>query len=70
VGLPVLAATLATGVIVSTVQAATRQSDATVSVVPRLLAAGGALLIFGTWMVAVMQGFWLDLWLHLPEMVK
>lgn len=70
VSLPVLGAVLATGLLVSTMQAATRQTDPTVSTVPRLLAAGGALLIFGGWMVAVMQVFWMELWLHLPEMVR
>jgi len=70
VSLPVLGAVLATALLVSTVQAATRQTDPTVSTVPRLLAAGGALLIFGGWMVAVLQVFWMELWLHLPEMVR
>ena len=68
--LPMLAATLVVGLLVSAAQAATRQSDASVSAVPRLLAAGGALLVFGGWMIAVMQGFWLSLWTHLPEMVR
>jgi len=55
---------------VAAVQSALRQSDATVSAVPKLLAAGGALLIFGGWMVAVLGGFWIDLWTSLPEMLR
>jgi len=70
VSLPVLGAVLAVGLLASTLQAATRQTDPTVSTVPRLLAAGGALLLFGGWMIAVLQGFWLELWRHLPEMVR
>ena len=70
VALPVLGTTLAVGLLASTIQAATRQTDPTVSTVPRLLAAGGATLLFGGWMIAMLQGFWLDLWAHLPEMVR
>ncbi len=65
-----LGAVVGVGLAVSAVQAALRQSDATVAVVPRLLAAGGALLIFGGWMVAVLSGFWLELWSSLPEIVR
>ena len=42
VALPVLGTTLAVGLLAATIQAATRQTDPTVSTVPRLLAAGGA----------------------------
>jgi flagellar biosynthesis protein FliQ len=70
VALPMLAAAVAAGLAVAAVQAALRQTDATVSTVPRLLAAGGALLIFGGWMVAVLGGFWVELWTNLPEMMR
>jgi flagellar biosynthetic protein FliQ len=65
-----LAAALTAGLAASAVQSALRQSDPTVSVVPRILAAGGALLVFGGWMVAMLGGFWLDLWTALPEMLR
>lgn len=65
-----LAAAVAAGLAVAAAQAALRQTDVTVSTVPRLLAAGGALLIFGGWMVAVLGGFWLELWTNLPEMMR
>ncbi len=45
-------------------------ADPTISTVPKILAAGAALLIFGGWMVALMSDFWLDLWQSLPEIVK
>ncbi|MGI5818249.1 MAG: flagellar biosynthetic protein FliQ [Armatimonadota bacterium] len=70
VALPMLAAALTAGLAASAVQSALRQSDPTVSVVPRILAAGGALLVFGGWMVAMLGGFWLDLWTALPEMLR
>lgn len=65
-----LGAAVAAGLAVSAVQSALRQSDPTVSTVPKLLAAGGALLIFGGWMVAMLGGFWLELWTALPEIVR
>ena len=68
--LPMLGAAVAAGLAVAAVQSALRQSDPTVAVVPRIVAAGGALLIFGGWIVAVLGGFWLDLWTHLPEIVR
>lgn len=68
--LPVLSGAVVAGLLVAAVQGALRQSDATVSVVPRLLAAGAALMIFGGWMTAVLGDFWLELWSHLPEMVR
>lgn len=70
VALPMLGAVVAAGLAVSAVQSALRQSDPTVSAVPRILAAGGALLIFGGWMAAMLGGFWLELWGHLPEIVR
>lgn len=70
VALPILAAVVGAGLAVAAAQSALRQSDPTVSVVPRILAAGGALLIFGGWMVAMLGGYWLELWSNLPEMVQ
>jgi len=70
VALPMLGAAVAAALAVSAVQSALRQSDPTVATVPKLLAAGGALLIFGGWMVAAIGGFWLDLWTSLPEIVR
>jgi len=70
VALPVLSASVAVGLLISAAQAALRQSDTTLTVAPRLLAAGGMLLIFGGWMVTVLGGFWGELWRHLPEIVR
>jgi flagellar biosynthetic protein FliQ len=70
VALPLLGAAVAAGLAVSGLQSALKQSDPALSVVPRMLAAGGALLIFGGWMVAVLGGFWIELWRSLPEMMR
>lgn len=70
VALPPLGAAVTAGIAACALQSAMKQSDSTLSVVPRLLAAGGAVLIFGSWMVAVLSGFWLELWAFIPEMVR
>ena len=68
--LPMLGGAVAAGLIVCGLQSALRQSDPTVAVVPRLLAAGGALLIFGRWIVSLLATFWVDLWSSLPQMMR
>jgi len=70
VALPMLAAAVLTGLVMSAFQAAMRQSDPTLAVAPRLLAVGGAVLIFGGWIAAVIAGFWLELWHWLPQIVR
>jgi len=70
VALPPLGATLLAGLGVAAAQSALRQSDPTVSVVPRLLAAGAAALLFGAWMAGTLTGFWIDLWAALPQLVR
>ncbi len=67
--LPMLGGAVAAGLAIAGIQSAMRQSDPTLSVVPRLLAAGGALLIFGRWIIALVGGFWLDLWTSIPHML-
>ncbi len=67
--LPPLGAAFLAALGASFIQARTG-GDPTVSTVPKILAAGAALLIFGSWMIAVMSDFWVDLWQSLPEIIK
>lgn len=67
--LPPLAAAFLAAVGVGYIQSRT-SSDATISAVPKLLAAGAALLIFGAWMAAIVSDFWLELWQALPEIIR
>ena len=67
--LPPLGAAFLVALAVGFIQSRTG-GDPTVSTVPKILAVGAALLIFGTWMVALMSDFWLELWRSLPEIVK
>ena len=67
--LPPLGAAFLAALVVSLIQARLG-GDPTISVVPRIIAAGAALLLFGAWMVAIMSEFWLELWRSLPEMIR
>ena len=67
--LPPLAAAFLAAAGVSLIQARTGGDPATYTV-PKILAAGAALLIFGGWMVALMSDFWIELWQSLPEIIK
>ena len=54
---PVLLLGLAVGVTVSIVQAATQIQEASLSFIPKLIAVGVAMLIFGPWMLRVLVDF-------------
>lgn len=68
--LPPLAAAALAGFAVGLLQSATGQQDQAVSVVPRLLAAGAAVLIFGMWLASLATDFCYRLWTSLPELIR
>jgi flagellar biosynthetic protein FliQ len=51
VAAPILLTTLIVGVIISVLQVATQLQEATLSYVPKLLAAAGILIALGPWML-------------------
>lgn len=57
VAAPILLAVLVVGVVVSILQAATQINEATLSFVPKLLAAIGVSVLMGPWMVSVLVDF-------------
>ena len=65
---PMVAAALA-GFAVGLLQSATGQNDQAVSFVPRILAAGAAVMVFGMWLISLATDFWYRLWASLPELV-
>lgn len=67
--LPPITAAALVGFAMGLLQSATGQQDQAVSFVPRLLAAGGAVLIFGMWLAALATDFCYQLWANLPELV-
>lgn len=62
VSLPVLLAVVAVGLLTGSLQQWLGNSDPVAQTPPRLLAALGALLVFGAWMLAVLAHYWSALW--------
>jgi flagellar biosynthetic protein FliQ len=67
---PVLLIGLATGVIVSVLQAATQINDQTLVIVPKILVTLLTLMILGSWMLQMYLDFMRTLFLSLPQFVK
>lgn len=63
---PVLVAALATGVLVSIIQAATQIQEQTLSFVPKILMITLALMLCGPWIMQTMMGFTTDLFNGIP----
>jgi flagellar biosynthesis protein FliQ len=66
VSLPVLGLTLLVGLAVSVVQVLTQIQEMTLSFVPKLLVAGGAIVVFGPWMLQTLCQFTVRLWARIP----
>jgi flagellar biosynthesis protein FliQ len=65
---PVLGITLAVGVVVSLVQVTTQIQEASLTFIPKLIAAGIALILFGPWMLRKLTQFAVQLWTGIPAM--
>lgn len=66
--LPVLGVTVLVGLVVSVLQVVTSIQEASISFVPKLLAAGVAMVAFGPWMLRTLCGFTVALWTRIPAM--
>lgn len=66
VAAPALLATLAMGIIVSIVQAATQINEQTLAFIPKIIAMTIALVLFGPWILQVMMGFTVELFRQIP----
>lgn len=66
--LPVLAVTMAVGLVVSVFQVLTQIQEASLSFVPKLFAAGVVLVACGPWMLRTLCGFATNLWTRIPSM--
>lgn len=66
---PVLLASLAIGLVVSLFQAVTQINEATLTFLPKILAAGLALAFFLPWMVSLLTGFASKILINLPEYI-
>ncbi len=67
---PVLAFGLVVGLVVSVFQAATQIQEASLSFVPKIIAAAAALVLFGPWMLRSMMTFTTKLLLSIPTLAR
>lgn len=65
---PVLGITLVIGLAVSVLQVSTQIQEMSLTFIPKLLAAGTALIFFGPWMLRKLTQFTVQLWTGIPAM--
>ena len=64
---PVLIACVLVGLIISILQAVTSIKDMTLTIVPKLLAVGVVVLIFGNWMLQVALKFTIEIFSYIQK---
>lgn len=64
---PILITCLVVGVTVTLFQAVTSIRDMTLTIVPKLLAVGAVILLFGGWTLQVMLRFATDIFAHIQN---
>jgi flagellar biosynthesis protein FliQ len=67
--LPILGLTLAVGLVVSILQVITQIQEMSMTFIPKLIAAGVSLLLFGPWMLSQITQFAKQLWMNIPSIV-
>lgn len=65
-GLPILIASLAVGLLVSIFQAVTQLQEPTLTFIPKILAVIAVLVFAGPWMMNTLLSFTIDLWGLIP----
>jgi flagellar biosynthetic protein FliQ len=68
VSLPLLGVALAVGLIVGIFQAATSINEMTLSFIPKLVAVGIAMAVFGGWMIATIVEFTRSVFQRIPAL--
>lgn len=66
--LPVLGLTMLVGLFISIVQVVTQVQEVSLTFVPKIFAAGFALIVFGPWMLKKLSQFATQLWSGIPAM--
>lgn len=67
---PLLLTVLIVGLVISIIQAATQVNEMTLAFVPKLLAAGSALVILGPWLINTMVDYIQSLINMIPQLVQ
>lgn len=65
---PLLLVALGVGLFIGVIQAATSINEATLSFIPKLLALGTSLALFGGWQIAMMVDYTRDIYKRIPAM--
>jgi flagellar biosynthetic protein FliQ len=68
VAMPVLGLTMLVGLAISIVQVVTQVQEMSLTFVPKLVAAGVAIVVFGPWMLRTLCQFASQLWASIPAM--
>jgi flagellar biosynthetic protein FliQ len=68
VGGPLLAASLAIGMLVSIFQAVTQINEQTLSFVPKIITVAGVLAFLGPWMATTLVGYMVSVFNALPQL--
>jgi len=68
VGAPVLLASLAVGLVIGVVQAATSVSEATLAFVPKVIVVAAVLVIFGASMMGLVEDFQRDIFMSIANL--
>ncbi len=66
VSFPLLGVALVVGVVVGIVQAATSINEMTLSFIPKLIAVGGAIVLFGNWQLGVLMDYLREIYQRIP----
>jgi flagellar biosynthetic protein FliQ len=70
IGGPLLAASLAVGMVVSVFQAVTQINEATLSFVPKILVTAAALALLGPWMATTLISYMVGTFNMLPTLAR
>ncbi len=65
---PLLVVALAVGLVIGIIQAATSVNESTLSFIPKLIALGLALALFGGWQLAMLMDFTKDIYKRIPAL--
>tara|TARA_S200000501_G_scaffold342582_1_gene352789 strand:+ start:393 stop:662 length:270 start_codon:yes stop_codon:yes gene_type:complete len=65
---PLLLVALGVGLLIGVIQAATSVNEATLSFIPKLVAMGFALALFGSWMISTLIDFSNDIFGRIPTL--
>ena len=70
VAAPMLGLGLIVGLMVSVFQATTSIQEQTLAFIPKIIAVFVAILIFGPWMLKIMVGFVMEIFVNLPQRIS